>query len=156
MSMLRFFILLAAGCSSLIATPAWAASCRVTVTPLAFGTYDIFLMTAKGATAQATIICNNKEVDPATVQFTLSAGGSGSYGQRRMTGSGGGLPLNYNVYSDAGLSTVLGDGSGGSTAPTNLVFKTLTWIITLYGSIPPRQSVLTGTYSDSLTATILY
>lgn len=152
----RFLIFMAAGCLSLIATPAWPAACRVTVTPLAFGTYDIFLLTAKGATAQATIICSNKEVNPATVQFTLSTGGSGSFGQRRMMGSGGGLPLYYNVYSDAGLSTVLGDGSGGSTAPSALVYKTLTWIVTLYGSIPPRQPVLTGTYSDSLTATILY
>ena len=156
MPVLRLFMVMIIGGLSLLATPAWPAACRVTVTPLNFGTYDIFLMTAKGGTAQATIICTNKEVNPATVQFTLSAGNSGNFGQRSMTGSGGGAPLNYNVYSNAGLTTVLGDGSGGSTAPTSLVYKTLTWVVTMYGSIPPRQSVLLGTYTDSLVATILY
>ena len=156
MPALRFFIFMVAGCLCLIATPAWSAACRVTVTPLAFGTYDIFMMTAKAATAQITIICNNKATDPATVQLTLSPGSSGNFGQRAMTGSSGGAPLLYNIYTTAGLSAVLGDGSGGSTAPTNLVDKTAPWIVTLYGSIPPRQAVLVGTYSDSLIATILY
>jgi spore coat protein U-like protein len=153
---LRFLVLLLAGCASLIATPAWPAACRVTVTPLAFGSYDIFLTTAKAATAQVTVSCSDKPTAPANVQLTLSPGNSGNFGQRAMTGSGGGSPLFYNIYTTAGLSAVLGDGTGGSTAPTNLVDKTADWIVTLYGSIPPRQAVLVGTYSDSLIATILY
>lgn len=152
----RFLLLLLAGGASLLATPAWPAACRVNVTPLAFGSYDIFTMTAKAATAQVTIICNHKVTDPATVQLTLSPGSSGNFGQRAMTGSGGGAPLLYNIYTTAGLSAVMGDGSGGSTSPTALVDKTAPWVITLYGSIPPRQSVLVGTYADSLIATIIY
>ena len=162
MTALRFLVLMVVGglglglSLSLIAPPAWSAACRVTTTPLTFGNYDMSLMTARGGTAQVTITCTNKEVNPATVQLTLSTGSSMNFGQRSMTGSNGGLPLNYNIYSNAGLSTVLGDGNGGSTAPTALVYKTLTWIVTLYGSIPPQQSVLVGSYSDSLIATILY
>lgn len=156
MPALRFLILTIAGCASLIATPAWPAACRVTVTPLAFGSYDVFMMTAKAATAQITIICNDKPTAPATVQLTLSPGGSGNFGQRAMTGSGGGAPLLYNIYTTAGLTAVIGDGTGGSTAPTNLVDKTAPWVVSLFGSIPPQQSVLVGTYSDSLIATILY
>ena len=152
----RFFILMTVGCLSLIATPAWPAACRVNVTPLAFGTYDVFLMAAKSATAQVTIICNHKAPTPASVQLTLSPGSSGNFGQRGMTGSGGGLPLYYNIYTTAGLSAVLGDGTGGSTSPTALVDRTAPWVVTLYGSIPARQSVQVGTYADSLTATILY
>lgn len=156
MPSLRFLVLLVVGCVSLIAPPAWPAACRVTTTPLNFGTYDIFWMTAKAATAQVTVICTNKPIAPATVQLTLSPGSSGNFGQRAMPGSGGGAPLLYNIYTTAGLSAVLGDGSGGSTAPTALVDKTAPWVVTLYGSIPPLQSVLVGTYSDSLTATIIY
>lgn len=157
MPVVRFFILTLAGCASLMfATPAWPAACKIATTPLTFGSYDIFLMTAKTATAQMTITCNNKVTESATVQLTLSPGISGNFGQRSMTGSGGGAPLLYNIYTSAGLSAVLGDGSGGSTAPVMLVNKTSPWVVTLYGSIPPRQSVLTGTYSDSLIATILY
>lgn len=156
MPALRFFILLVAGSLSLVATPAWPAACRVTVTPLTFGSYDIFWMTAKAATAQVTVICSNKVTDPATVQLTLSPGSSGNFGQRAMPGSSGGSPLYYNVYTTAGLSAVIGDGTGGSTAPTALVDKTAPWVVTLYGSIPPLQSVLVGTYSDSLIATIIY
>lgn len=156
MPALRFLILMVTAGFSLISTPAWPAACRVTVTPLAFGSYDIFLPTAKAATARVTIICNDKEPAPATVQLTLSAGNSGNFSQRSMTGSGGGAPLLYNIYTSAGLSAVIGDGNGGSTAPTNLVNKTAPWVVTLYGSIPPRQPVLVGTYADSLIATILY
>ena len=156
MPALRFLILMVTGCLSLIATSAWPAACKITTTPLTFGSYDVFLLTAKAATAQVTITCNNKTTDPATVQLTLSAGNSGNSGQRAMTGSGGGAPLLYNIYTTAGLLTVLGDGSGGSISPTALVDKSTPWVVTLYGSIPPRQSVLVGTYSDSLIATILY
>ena len=156
MTALRFLVLMVAGCASLIATPAWPAACKITTTPLTFGSYDVFLLTAKAATAQVTITCNNKATDPATVQLTLSPGGSGNFGQRMMTGSGGGAPLLYNIYTTAGLSVILGDGSGGSTAPSALVDKTAPWVVTLYGSIPAQQSVLVGTYTDSLIATILY
>ena len=156
MSALRFYILMIMACFSLIATPAWPAACRVTVTPLTFGSYDIFLPTAKAATAQVTIICNDKEPAPATVKLTLSAGNSGNLSQRAMTGSGGGAPLLYNIYTSAGLSSVIGDGNGGSTSPTALINRTAPWVVTLFGSIPPRQPVLVGTYADSLIATILY
>ena len=138
MSALRFLILMVTACFSLIATPAWPAACRVTVTPLAFGSYDVFLPTAKAATAQVTIICNDKEPAPATVQLTLSAGNSGNFGQRTMTGSGGGAPLFYNIYTSAGLSTVIGDGNGGSTAPTNLVDKTASANISIRIAPPAR------------------
>ena len=156
MTTLRFLVLLVTGCASLIATPAWPAACKITTTPLTFGSYDIFLLTARAATAQVTITCNNKATDPATVQLTLSPGSSGNFGQRAMTGSAGGAPLLYNIYTTAGLSAVMGDGSAGSTSPTALIDKTAPWIVTLYGSIPARQSVLVGTYADSLIATILY
>jgi spore coat protein U-like protein len=156
MTALRFLVLMVAGCASLIATPAWPAACKITTTPLTFGSYDVFLLTAKAATAQVTITCNNKATDPATVQLTLSPGSSGNFGQRTMTGSGGGAPLLYNIYTTAGLSAVLGDGTGGSTSPTALVDRTAPWVITLYGSAPPRQPVLVGAYSDSLIATINY
>lgn len=157
MTVLRSLILMAVvGCVCLIAPPAWSAACRVTTTPLTFGFYDVALLTAKTGTAQVTVICTNKEIAPATVQLTLSAGNSGNFGQRLMNRTDGGTPLGYNIYSNAGLSAVLGDGSGGSTSPTNQVYKTLTWVVTLYGSIPPRQAVAVGTYSDSLIATIFY
>jgi len=156
MLVLRLFLLIIVGGLSLIAPSAWPAACRITVTPLAFGSYDTFLATTKAATAQVTINCNNKITAPATVQLTLSPGNSGNIGQRAMTGSAGGVPLYYNVYTNAGLSAVMGDGTGGSVSPVALVDKTAPWIVTLYGSIPAQQSVLVGTYSDSLIATIIY
>jgi spore coat protein U-like protein len=107
MTALRFLVLMVAGCASLIATPAWPAACKITITPLTFGSYDIFLLTARAATAQVTVTCNNKATDPATVQLMLSAGSSGNFGQRAMTGSAGGVPLRYNIYTTAGLNNKL-------------------------------------------------
>lgn len=158
MTGIRFLVVICvvAGCLGVTPPPAFSAACRVTVTTLSFGAYDIFWATAKSATAEVTVICNNKAASPASVQFILSPGSSGSFGQRTMAGSGGGAPLLYNIYSSAGLSAVMGDGTGGSASLSALVDKTAPWVITLFGSIPPRQTVLVGTYTDSLTATIIY
>lgn len=142
--------------SLLLSTPAWSAACQVTVTPLAFGVYDVLAAVAREATAQVTIRCNHKSTAPATVQLRLSAGNSGNFGQRAMNGSAGGAPLYYNVFTAPGSAVVLGDGSGGSTTLTRVVDKSADWIVTLYGAAPPRQPVLVGTYGDALIATILY
>lgn len=136
-------------------TMAWSAACKITATPLSFGLYDMLSQIPRDATAQLLISCNNKTTAPATVQVRISAGG-GTVGQRRMTGPIVGSVLLYNLFSNPGMTSIVGDGAGGSEVLTNIVDKSTPWNVTLYGRIPPLQSIPIGVYADALTATILY
>lgn len=134
-----------------------AAACQVKAAVLSFGMYDILSVEDTEATAGFTISCNSvRAPDSVPVQVLLSAGGSGNSSQRFMLGSVSGAVLYYNLYLNAARSTVFGDGSDGSGTLTNSVNKSTPWTVTVYGRIPALQNVPIGTYTDSLTITILY
>ncbi|MBE0504339.1 MAG: spore coat protein U domain-containing protein [Desulfuromonadales bacterium] len=137
-------------------TLAWSAACRITATAINFGVYDMLSFVPKDATAQLTIRCNHKNTEPASVRVTLSAGGAGSVGQRRMTGPQAGSFLYYNLFSNPGMSSIFGDDTAGSESLTNLVDRSAVWTVPIYGRIPPLQAIPIGIYSDAVTATILY
>jgi spore coat protein U-like protein len=88
-----------------------------------------------------------------TLRISISTGGSGTYGTRRMSGPGS--LLAYNLFLDATHQTVWGDGSGGSQPliHNNIVIY-VNYTATIYGRIPPLQSVGLGTYSDSPVVTV--
>lgn len=143
----------------LVPAAAAAFNCTVTVTPLNFGSYDVFASVPRDATASIAIACNAPPQHPNApipVSLTLSSGNSGAYAQRQMQPLAGAPPLYYNLYTGPSFSTVLGDGSGGSQQLTNLLTRSTPWNVTLYGRIPPLQNVPPGVYSDTLTATILW
>ena len=133
----------------------WAGQCNITSTPLNFGVYDTLDPVATQSSASLSVDCKNPPHIAATVTIVLSAGNSGSYAQRQMTHAGG-AALVYNLYADASLSKVFGDGSGGSQSATRVVDKFTPWTLVLYGRIPPLQKVPPGYYGDSLLATILW
>ncbi|PLX97425.1 MAG: hypothetical protein C0621_00015 [Desulfuromonas sp.] len=54
------------------------------------------------------------------------------------------------------MSSILGDGTGGSVTLTSIVDKTAPWTINVFGRIDALQVVPLGSFSDTLTATILY
>lgn len=134
----------------------WAAggNCFLTATPLSFGTYDMLSPIPRDATAQFNIRCTNQPKNPLTVTLSLTTG-NGSYAQRLMLGSNGGA-LIYNIFLNAGLSQVLGDGTGGSTTISQTIDKTTPWTVTLFGRIPASQSVPVGAYTDTLVGTIVW
>jgi spore coat protein U-like protein len=133
-----------------------AFQCNVVTTPVNFGFYDLFAVTDLNSTGTITVTCNAPPQNPAVpVRLDLTAGSSGSFALRRMSSTSGGA-LNYNLYSDAAKTTILGDGSGGSVNLSSVISKNAPWNITIYGRIPARQNVAPGVYSDSLTATIFW
>lgn len=132
---------------------AFAVQCDVVATPLSFGTYDPFSAVPLTATSNLNISCKPpRKVFVITVQLSP---GSGSYAQRTMTSATGEQML-YNVYADPSYLTILGDGTGGSQAPSGTVTKNAPWNLTLFGRIPALQNLVPGVYSDILTATILW
>lgn len=133
-----------------------AFQCNIVTTPVNFGFYDLFSITDLNSTGSITVTCNAPVQNPAVpVRLDLTAGSSGSFALRRMSSTSGG-GLNYNLYSDAAKTTILGDGSGGSASISSVISKNAPWNITIYGRIPARQNVAPGVYSDSLTATIFW
>jgi spore coat protein U-like protein len=127
----------------------------VSATGLSFPPYLSFSSLPTTGTGTVSVACD--EVAPPNVTVSLSAGSSGSFAARTMRGGTGGTGvLNYNVFTDSGMTSVWGDGAGGgSTVYLHRVRKNEGGrVTTLYGSIPAGQNAPVGIYGDSLTVTI--
>ena len=131
----------------LLAAAGPAAACTITSTGVAFGTYDPKSSTARTGFGTVAIDChpNSRPV------IALGGGLGGSVFQRRM--SNGKSSLVYNLYTDAGLTSVWGDGTGGTLAIST---PKRGGTYTVYGSIPAGQNVTAGTYSDVLVVTVIF
>jgi spore coat protein U-like protein len=116
-------------------------------TPLQFAPYNPAAATPNDSTATFVFECNRANIRP-TVQ--LSAG-AGTFAQRQMTM--GGEALLYNLYSNAGRTTIWGDGTPPSSALTNTRRRTT---YTIYGRIPVAQWTSPGDFTDTITITLLY
>ena len=124
-----------------------AAACTITATGVAFGAYDPKSATARTGFGNVTLTChpNSRPV------IALGSGLGGNPLQRRM--SNGITSLAYDLFTDAGLSSVWGDGSGGTfTVSTPKRGGTFT----VYGAIPAGQNVTAGTYTDVLVVTVVF
>jgi spore coat protein U-like protein len=135
---------------------AWAFKCDVTATSLNFGGYDIFSQVSLDSTASIDVTCNIPSKNPQaplTVIVSLSTGNSGNYAQRWMQ-SAGPDNLRYNLYTNASMSTIWGDGGGSSSTQIAFVTKDMPWQATIYSRIPAQQNIRAGSYSDTITVTI--
>jgi spore coat protein U-like protein len=138
----------------LASATAHAVNCTISTSSVNFGAYDFISAAPLDSTGTITINCNNPSKNPLQAMVTLSTGSSGSYSQRQMTS--GSKILYYNLYSDTSKSTVVGDGSGGTNYFIDSTNRTFPWTIYIYGRIPARQNVTSGSYNDSLTATVIW
>ncbi|MEO8740811.1 MAG: spore coat protein U domain-containing protein [Casimicrobiaceae bacterium] len=138
---------------------AW--SCSTSVTPLGFGTYDVFSGTPDDSTATLSVTCTqvSTPVGNLPVTASLSQGSSGTFATRQM--KSGANSLSYNMYANATRTTVFGDGTAGTstisgTFPFTAVGQSFTGTGTIYGRIPAGQDVAVGAYTDSIVATVTY
>jgi spore coat protein U-like protein len=130
------------------------AACNVSATGVAFGSYDVFVPPPLDSTGTVTVTCD--QAPPADIVVAIGPSGtSGAFIPRQMRSASSPDRLNYNLFTDAGRSTVWGDGAAGtSTVFLKNVKKNRPVVTTIYGRIPAGQNVSVGTYSDSLTVTI--
>lgn len=140
----------------LIAVECCAFNCSISTTPVNFPLYDVLSFTPLDSSGSITVTCTNPPVRPITVTVTVSAGSSGNFPQRQMKPTSGSGALLYNLYTTSAMTMVIGDGSGGTIAPFNVVTRPQAWTIPLYGRIPARQNLPPGIYSDALTATVIW
>ena len=122
-----------------------AATCTVSTTGLAFGPYDPFSTASVKSSGSLTLSCNQALL----AYVTLGGGSSGDPGARWMTS--GAARLGYNVYRDAALTRIWGDGNGYAGA---WILLPSTVPLPFYGSIPAGQDVAVGTYGDAITVTV--
>ena len=91
-----------------------ALDCLISVTGVAFGTYDSLVTTPTDSTGNVRVRCVHVGGGAVRANYTvdLSTGGSNSYAQRQMRF--GTSVLNYNLYNSATRTQVWGNGIGGS------------------------------------------
>ena len=92
--------------------------------------------------------------DTLPYRVAVSYGQGGTFGNRYM--ANGAVHLNYQLYADSARTQVLGDntslpnthitGTGNGSAQT----------VTIYGQIPAQSTPVTGVYSDTVTATVIW
>lgn len=126
--------------------PAFAASCSVSASGVNFGSYDPIGPADTRGTGTVRLSCD--EAVNATV--ALSGGGSSSLDRAMRNGSS---QLTYALYADSQRSSIWGDGTAGSQTVS---FDGTVVDRSVYGTIPARQRVTAGSYSDTLTLTVSY
>lgn len=124
----------------------WAATCTVSTSGIAFGGYDPFISQDVDSVATIGVTCD----ETASYSIALSTG-TGTYEQRVM--ASGLHQLLYNLYTDATLSTVWGDGTGHSATVGD---SQLVATYTVYGRIPARQNAHVGAYGDTIVITLTF
>jgi len=74
--------MLLAGVGGLLVAATAEAACTISITPVAFGTYNVFSGSADDATGQITYRCTAPR--PPLVQIHLGKGGAPSFNPRQM------------------------------------------------------------------------
>lgn len=135
-------------------------SCGVTTTNVAFGTYSPLAFGNTDTTGSVRVSCGGVAGLLIPFNIAISAGGGGTYANRRMV-SGGNL-LRYNLYTDASYTTLWGDGSATSQLVNASLLLDLLGLsppqtFWIYGRIPGRQlTAVPGTYADTISVTLTY
>jgi spore coat protein U-like protein len=122
-------------------------SCTISAGNLSFGTYTGAVL---NGTSMIVVSCTKNA--PYYVGLNAGTATGATVTTRKLTS--GTHTLNYALYSNSGLST-----NWGNTVGTDTVTGTGSGTnqpLTVYGQIPANQSLIPGTYSDTITATITY
>ena len=128
-----------------------SVNCTVTAGTLAFGAYDPVVANASAdldGSGTFTVACTK-----GAPGVTIDLGQGGNYsGGRRMAAAGNFLP--YQMYSNAGRTTVWGSTSGGATVAVAAPASKAAVTYTVYGRIVAGEDVPAGNYSDTVVATV--
>lgn len=142
-----------------------AAGCSISSPGMAFGIYQPLTFAGKLTSTAVTsnvaisVACSNIVTGGSyTISLGPSSVGSGDrINTRYMANSNGGDPMAYNIYRDAALLTVWGDGSMGQLLGGDIPVGSSNRSHTVYGRVLPGQNTLrAGSFSDALVMTLNY
>jgi spore coat protein U-like protein len=142
-----------------MAAAASTAGCSISASPVMFGNYDPVSSSDNTSVGSISATCQLISGLSLLVAYTITLSpGSGSYTQRTLTS--GASSLGYNLYKDAAMKSVLGDGTGSTSSITDGYLLGLGNVVqnySVYGKMPARQATAkAGIYTDSITVMITY
>ena len=133
-----------------LSIPARAAeSCAIfTWSGVAFGTYNVLNPAPVDTTGLLILTCND---EARNVTVDLSRGNAPTFNPRFLRN--GTSQLNYNLFMDAAMTTIWGNGTAGTSQfsqvdPAGIV------LLRIYGRIPALQDLPAGSYTDTIVATV--
>ena len=130
-----------------------ATTCNITLSGgFVFGNYDPYNAAPTNTTATnlISVSCNGN----GTATIDLSTGSSSTYFPRSMIS--GTDTLTYNLYTTASLTSVWGDGTGGTVDQNFAYHGGTSASYSVYGQIPALQNVNPGSYTDTITITVTF
>jgi spore coat protein U-like protein len=127
-------------------------SCVVSATNVAFGTFTPAATGNASATGGISSTCTKTTA----YNITIDGGASGSIANRAMAGAtqGNADKLSYNLFLDAGHSSIWGDGTTGGKL--SAVGNGAAQAATVYAKLPLNQYLTPDSYADTLTVTLAY
>ncbi len=134
--------------ATLTASVEVVSTCTVSDAELDFGTY----VAGQQADLEASAVIEVAECPVASVRIELDGGGSGNVRKRQLR-DGQGNTLAYQLYADAGMRTVFGEGRNGRTLQLDAQGAGR---VHVYGRIPGGQVVPEGSYSDTVRITMSF
>ena len=139
------------------AAQAGNAVCTVSVSGVAFGSFNPFSGQSASTNGTIAVTCSGAASDTASYTITITSG-LGSFSTRQLVA--GGDTLTYNLYKDSGCTQVWGDGTAGTSTVSDSVTLTSTSVTTnyvVYSRIAAAQrGAKVNAYSDHLLVTITY
>ncbi|MCS5710955.1 spore coat protein U domain-containing protein [Candidatus Berkiella aquae] len=132
-------------------------NCTIGASGVSFGSYNPLSASPNNSTGSMSVTCSALVLGLLVGYEMQLSTGSGSYATRKM--QSGANQLNYNLYTDAARTLIWGDGSGGTQTVSDsylLMISPTVTNYTVYGRIPALQNVMTGSYSDSIIASVIF
>jgi len=151
-----FYLLGAPSCSTVASSGTFGFTvsapvvnnCTIATTNVAFAAAT-GLTTPLTTTGSLSVTCTNNDA----YRISLNAGTSGNIGARVMQSTAGNR-INYQLYSDAARTVIWGDGTTGSAYTA--VGTGLAQTVPVYGLVPAQTAPPPGSYTDTITATIVF
>ena len=128
------------------------ANCTVSTSAIDFGDVNPLSGSNVDGTGGISVTCTSGTGWTATAG--VGSGSGATFASRRMT-AGSDL-LSYNLYTNAGRTTVWGDGSG-STGTLTGTGNGAVQAVTIYGRVGSGQTTVPpGDYTDDVSVTVTY
>jgi len=129
------------------------SSCNISTSPLMFSDYNVLGANATSpddGTGSVTIQCTNGVIANIGLDggTAYSSGTNSSYMRDSV-----GHAIQYSLYQNLSRTTLWGNSSG-SWLTTPAAPNTSPQTYTVYGRVPPGQLAPSGTYTDTVVATV--